>query len=656
MQKPDWQRVMFLVAIILFLVEVSEFMGLGAVSAASTVISVIISAVFIVYSTAYLLCAGTPRKYKNLDKYMPYLFLSVLALFVLQLLFAIIYLNTSSYFFLFGLYLVLILVPIFLPIMLIALFGVSVWRSKVEKRYKARAKLVSVVLLVLAVAVLLFFFLSGYFTSNFYISDEEFINLNAAITLLSGHNPYVAQYGSMLFNYSTGPDRSTDYTFTTNNTFQGGVDYPALYAISSAPMLLLTNYKSSSPNYDKMVFAELSLFVAIAILTVAFVLKPEQIRRPPIAVLLFMLFFLTIFAAYTSFLMLALMLIAFYFIDSKYLWVVTGLAASLQEELWIAVLLFLVYSFRNYGIKRGTLNTLGTIAVFLVINAYFIAASPHAYISQVFAPINGYNLPASYAPFGYAVLSLYHVMLSSANVLFYASIISVAILFAYLNEKRLIFLFALIPLMFLFRAIAPYYSFFLVATVIALYIREKTTSKRRSRLLSRTVAISSVVAISLVSAAFLIISHNQFTGFGIKVTGQSLQEGLVANYTLYNAALAYKPGSLQQLSVIEYALYYKGGGTSFFGFADGNLLYEPKPVPVNSSTQYLVNPNRIYLNASGGLINMSLLIPTTLSLAPNSSGPSNSIPQTRTITARVYSAQCVLYSNSYYYICPAAYR
>jgi hypothetical protein len=641
MLKFDRKRTIFFIATFIFVLEIASLSTFGFISNISVALTALSAVFFIGYSISYLLYSGNPKGYCCFEKYFPYLFCSILIIFIIDSAFLPLYLKAYPGIFGSELLNVLTTLPIFLPAILLIFFGMWLNRYKAPKKHEKRIKLISYILLAAGVAAFMAVFLSvafsGYAT---WISDEEFLVINAVQVLLAGQNPYTASFTNALFNSRTNIVLPAWVTYTTKNTFEAGIDYPVLSLIASAPVVFISSLISPNAPYSSIDIYELTAFIAIMLLTIGLLLRTDQLKRPNIAVIAFLLLFATVFVSFINFLMLALLLVAYYKIDSKYLWILLGLAASLQEELWLVVVLFLVYSFRNYGFRKGVINLIGTIVIFLIINGYFIAASPHAYITQVLTPTSGYILPSPYAPFGYAILALYHVLLSSADVLFYASTISVIIAFAYLNEKRLMLLLPIIPLMFLFRSNAYYYVFFITAVAISFYIKDATApvKTRVPKPRYRIAAIGSIIAISLIVVVLLIISHNQFNSIGISVSNQQIVIGEASNYSLYNAAIYNSNGGINQLSVIEYVTYYGDGSPSRYGITNGSIFASHTANTTNSSLGYIINPNRIYLNSSGGQQAISLLIPTNLD---------NS-------TLKVVAAECVLYNGAYYYTCPVA--
>ena len=112
-------------------------------------------------------------------------------------------------------------------------------------------------------------------------------------------------------------------------------------------------------------------------------------------------------------LMLAVLLLSYFKIDRWYSFVLLGVAAALQEELWLPVILLIVYASNTYGYKKGMRIFAGTILVFLALNIYFIALNPTAFFGSLFSPISAYIFPVSLAPFGYSLLIYFHMLLSS---------------------------------------------------------------------------------------------------------------------------------------------------------------------------------------------------------------------------------------------------
>ncbi|HUC38801.1 MAG TPA: hypothetical protein VL944_01590 [Candidatus Acidoferrum sp.] len=635
MLKFDNQKLLFVIAAFVFTIQMSLTSLFSILSQTVAAITAISSIAFIAYSILFIIDYKPGKKTNRYGNLLTLLFVAVLALAFLDSLFSIAWLHADLFSILSIPFLMAESVVILLPPLLFIFFGFSLMAKKAPKAYQKKIMIFAGILIAAGAIILIVFFFTNFFgVIPLRLTDEEITTLNAAQSFLAGHNPYAISFKQQLYNYfELQISEHTVFTFNTNNTFESGLDYPALSFIFSAPFAALFQTGISSGSYQG---AALDLGVSAAILILLFgkMMKYDG-KGPPVVVLVAFLLIFTDFASFLNFLMMALLLYAFYKTDCKYLWVVLGLAASLQEEMWIPVILLLLYSFRNYGIRKGAYNLMGTAVVFLIINSYFIAANPHAYITNVLVAVNGYILPNSSAPFGYIVLSVYHVLLSSQNVLFYASAAVLALLFFLMNEKRLIFIFSLIPFMFLFHAIPPYYAFFVMALVLSLYVNDSERKKKPLQI-SRTQTYAIMLLIALIIAAavgYTIQSHNRYDSVKVNVYGASLitQPG---NYTYYNASLD-DSGPIRELTLTQYLVYYGGSTPVFLGPAGDHILVYPYENISNMSMGYLTNPNRILLNQSASSTEISVRMKSGSNLT-------------------VYRAECVLYNESFYYICPSA--
>lgn len=360
------------------------------------------------------------------------------------------------------LYSIIDLVPLFLPLVLVAFLARSLERD---------AKMLSVVLYALAVAFFIFIAFSGlvYLPSTIHLDDEEFITLAAAASFANGHNPYTQNFsGALASNVSV---TVTQPTRTLQGQIVGTLQYPALSFLVSVPFALLQNYNIVHFRYQG-VYILVALFTILLVLVASRLISLEQLKRPPVLAALFLIISLAIFASFIDTLMLAVFLLALYWSRSRYLWIALGVLASLQQMMWVVVAMFIIYSFRNCGAKAGLRNIAGAAAVFLIFNGLFIAAGPSSFIGNILLTSNGGLIHNPYPAFGYLVVS-YLPAMPVGPVVFYLSIIAVLVASAYLNMRNMIPLLGLVPLMFLGHGTPTYYVFFISAIVLALYIPEK---------------------------------------------------------------------------------------------------------------------------------------------------------------------------------------
>jgi hypothetical protein len=646
--KINTQRALFVVASFLFIIEMNGPMLFSSISKISLLLNALFSILYIVYAMFFILYESGRLRNRS---YLVTLLAAIVLIFAMVNSYDLLFLGSNTYPLTFETTLTFGVIPLYLPIILFIFLGVNLIRQKFTAKYRHRARAIALLMFAGALIMIFILFFSRLFGAQFGLDDEEFLTLHAATALANGHNPYTENFSAVIYNAYESNSVGLP-TSTTNNMVVGGVNYPALSFLVSVPFALATklgifNFTGTGLTVD------VAIFIFIMIFSIAYILKPEHIRYPPIPIILFILISISLLSSFTNFLMFAVIILAFYWIDSKYVWILLGIAASLQEELWVAVILFLVYAFRNHGVARGTYTLLGTALVFLAINGYFIAIGPSAYISNVFTPVNGYVLPSAYAIIGYMVLILYPLTLNAINYLFYAAILSVVIIFAYFNEKNMIFLLAFVPFLFLYHAISPYFNFFVAALIVSLYARDRTAIKtkakskaRPARLRSQATgnspvaalaAITLIVIIIAITSALVIQAHKKYEAYGISVSDPRLAAS--ANYTFYNATIAYSDTNLTEISIIMYGMYRNGTVPAQYGILDqGRILYSPfrnNSNQTNSTLSYKINPNILYLNSSSGSINFSTVV------------PSNAVNI-------VDSAECVMYFGSFYYTCPKA--
>ena len=378
-------------------------------------------------------------------------------------------------------------VPLIIPLALLVFLARNLHIQKVAKKYEKRMAALSYLLYFTAIAFLIICYLSGWvFRPNaVHLDDEEFIGLNAANIFVRGQNPYTANFTGILeSNLSktvSGP------TYMKGGRIVGFLSYPALSFLIYAPFTFINNTGIYHFTYDGF-YIILPLFAFVLVLAMSHVLKKEYIKKPPACAIIALLFAFAAFASINNYLTLALLLIALYRVESRYLWVVLGVLASLQEEVWVIVLLFLIYVLRNYGVKKCSYNLLGTVFVFILINGYFMMLSPLAFVRGILSVANGMVGASPFPAFGYLLLKLYSAL--NEIIIFFVALIATLVTSYYLNLKKLIPLFGQLPLMFLFNGTPIYYVFFISALVISMYsgrmpdIRQKAGHFHRPRMKS----------------------------------------------------------------------------------------------------------------------------------------------------------------------------
>jgi uncharacterized membrane protein len=460
---------------------------------------------------------------------------------------------------------------LYLPISFLIFFGFYLYKSKAFRHSKAIA-----LILFIPAFVLLAYYNFGIIIS-WYPDDEMFLQMLSANSIINLHNPYQQNYTNLLFyNLSR-----YGATLTTKNSIIGVLDYPALFALVEVPFSIL-NLGVQQTTKLQVLISTIILFMSIGYLA-----KKEEIEKPSYIIIIGILVALLVISSTIEALMLSIMLFAFSKSGSKYGWLFMGLAASIQEMLWVPVLFLILYTFEKFGYKQGIKELSLTILVFLIINAPFIIGSPYQFFSKVLAPATYYIVPDSYGLAGYLISAFYPIPLGAYGVLSLIFIIVGAAFFLYSGEKRLVFLSSLIPLAFLSHGIVTYYSFFIGSSILSIsleYAKGKVLFNKNKTWLLYIIAILLLVAIVFVSLEHIKYEHI----FYVKSIAENYS---IANNTFYyNITIAYKTNVSRFITLI--AIY--NGSTFLYGMKDNILLGSNE-----NATPNMVDPNIIYLNSSG---------------------------------------------------------
>ncbi|MDE1824797.1 MAG: hypothetical protein KGH61_00900 [Candidatus Micrarchaeota archaeon] len=512
-----------------------------------------------------------------------------------------------------GIYFVLLI-----PLVFLIFFGTYLRR----KKYIA----IGYLLFAVAIALLCVLFLSGLILNHYKIDDELYISFIGMNGMLHGVDPYAASLSSAIFSNATDGTISS-ITITTSNRIIGTLNYPSLYLLSLAPF-----YFASPPTLQNLSGIDLKLqtaaFLLLLLLAIAFSLGNKVLAKPQFALMFFIAAAVGHVASITTLLMLALLVVAYSRLESKWSWLLLGLCISIQEELWLPVLLLIAYSFNNYGLGKGLRDVFGAGAVFLVLNAYFILISPSAFFSSVLGPIQQMLIPNAISPFGYALVTFYQMPLGSFGAIFALAVLGSLLAFLYLNRKALIGLFAMVPLLFLSHSNPIYYTFFAAFLVATVFIEDKKIDGTARRYLRGNGWLlgTMVVVLMATTVGFVYLSHLSYLeNFNMTASNSSLQLLSGHNESIYTATLHYKNLSNGTVYMMLFGAY--DTNMSAFG-----LLGQRIAENASDCTDYpcAVNPNVFTLQANRTLYRIRARIPW----------PSGQ---------RIYAVRPVVYNSAYYY-------
>jgi uncharacterized membrane protein len=455
----------------------------------------------------------------------------------------------------------------------------------VRKDYK-----IGIALFLLVFIVILYYNTSNYIKTA--TNDEELVTLYATKDVLNGTDPYMMNISTEI--YSSQTMNRTGYSLTTNNTIIATSDYPSLFFLSFIPFYFL-----STPTFMNFVDTDLSVQVSVfsfvLIMVIWYLIDKKDILKSRYLLFGALIFLMPSLSSVASFLMLALILLAYAKIGSKYSWILLGVAASLQEELWFPILLLIAYSFNTYGLRKGMKDLVGAGAIFLLFNGYFILLSPAAYLHDILL-VNNALMPSAPAPIGFFIFMNYTIPISAYFVLFALSAVAVVLLSLYFNNKKAIPVLGFVPLLFMSHALLSYYYLFIVMLVTVIYMKPQKQHEGILRsYIKRNASLGYVfaailVALCAVGALFLIQSHTSYVNaadFGV-----SNQSAYYYNNTLYyNSTLTYN--SAASVNNKSYILlnFYSFPNLEFYGLDNSSIINGTEgcafPCSVNINVMHL---------------------------------------------------------------------
>ncbi|MDE1825906.1 MAG: hypothetical protein KGH61_05345 [Candidatus Micrarchaeota archaeon] len=257
--------------------------------------------------------------------------------------------------------------------------------------------------------------------------DEVGYNYYAAYLLVHGQNPYGVSMEPILAQRGIFP------TVQLNGTYEFRYDYPALSFLAYLPIPLL-----GITSFFSFIFLVV-LFTIIASYIVYCKSSGEKRILIPLAVWIVVSY--ALIGVATQYLAVSILLLLAYLYRSRPLvsGLALGLSASTIQLVWFALPFFYVLTYRKRGSKGMLAQVLATLAVFILINVYFLVSYPGAIrnIFDIFGlgslttygsnimqfAVAFYQLPAWYSAFisiiSFAVLlSLYYVYTSTLRPIF----------------------------------------------------------------------------------------------------------------------------------------------------------------------------------------------------------------------------------------------
>ena len=550
------------------------------------VFGVTATAIFLIYAVVYLLERQKKRRRCLLDCLFAAFLVNMSAMVAYSALISGIFLYSMlTYVYITLVYAVMIIVAAF-PFFI----GAYLIRNKISTK-------LGIVFLALAVILLAIYFVSGLVVKSYAASDETFVVVREITYALRGINPYNYSLARQLYANRT----LMGIAVTTNNTVIGRMPYPALYMLLNFPFYVFA-YPPTIHNIGLRILpSEVAVFMAFLFIVIVFSIDKERAKYP----ILGLMSILALLVSYSSFipnyiLMLAMLVLAYKSTGTKYSWLLFGLCISIQEFLWIPIVMLIAYTFNNYGFKKGFYDVALALLVFLAINGYFIAQGPQTFFSSIFMQIKLIIAPNN-SSFGFLMQSIFPLLQGTYQILFGVAILLMLAAYVYTNKKYMLGLFGMVPFAFMFFAQARYYAFFAVLLFITMFISEKGKSERgtitkflRS---NRKLLAFAVLFLLAVSALAILASHYDFARrFDIRVSGQRIYYDSALNRTVYSANMSY--GNLS-CGHVYFTLFYYTGKFDSIGIGNHSVIASNATSCNSSDIQCASIQNRISLNGSG---------------------------------------------------------
>ena len=412
----------------------------------------------------------------------------------------------------------------------------------------------------------LLLFLMPYYTilasRSVVISDEAFIGFADSRIFISGLNPYTESVaGSLISNYTSG--RVNSVTYLMSNKVIGILNYPAGFLFANLPFYLL-----SSALHGSFILAtklEVGAFLLILLLVISRYSSDNSYKKPLLALPIILAMLLGSISTPFELLMLAALILAYAKIESKYAWLILGVCASLQELLWIPVILLIAYKTSREGLHEGVRSFGGSVLVFLALNSYLIAIGPLAFVHGVFSPI-GNIMPDSGGVFGYLISVVYGTAVSITGILFIMAALCAVAAFLYVGEKKMIPILSLLPLLFLSHNLLYYPVFFIAFSLAAFSVKEHSFEGKRFLLPSklRKALIGAMAVLVLSGAAAILYSHAGYLRyFDIHTESVSLNSSIAGSVERYSIVL--EGDCMGGCGNVSYLMFgFSGSGPSFF--------------------------------------------------------------------------------------------
>ncbi len=339
---------------------------------------------------------------------------------------------------------------------LLIVYGLSSIRSQIVDRRNM------VILMASAIAIMTTLYLFYGIFAKSGITDEMYIDIYSAKTILNGINPYGLKIpiGSFIANgvpiYFLTP--------TMNGSYINSLEYPALSFLILIPFIIF--------NINPVLLPVLFSSILTIIIAVRY-FKSSISYVTPLATALSLINLNVIFfslsgmndVVWAVFLSLSIVFIGKKFTGGIFY----GLSIAFKQVPFILFPFLIVYIYKTYGMKKALYFIISAILVFMIFNLPFIIWNPGTYIHSVISPESASLIgigfgPSQFAFAGYAPFVNNYVF-GVAAVVF----ILVALALYYINFEKYKYALTAIPLIFFlfnYRLLENYVLFWPIISLL----------------------------------------------------------------------------------------------------------------------------------------------------------------------------------------------
>lgn len=362
-------------------------------------------------------------------------------------------------------------------------------------------------------------------------TDGLAIDLAAAQSVLHGENPYLQDYTWAFKAYHLSSSFNTP---RTDGTIVSTMTYPALSFLLLVPTELV--------RIDGRWLSVLAYVVALC-LTVR--LAPKELKTvAPLVFLIDPFHIEYVVGSVQDIVFVPLLMLAAYFWEDMPVLAgaCLGLAGAVKQEPWLAAPFFLIGVFagtdgsRGQRLRRAAAAALAALACFALPNAYYVFASPGAWLSAVLEPFKGKNVEAGTGLVNLA-LAGYFQLPRAALVLFSFTALAASLVVSYRLFGRVRNAVWLAPGFILFfapRSLENYFLYLIPVCLASWFGRLPAGMEHKGEL---AVRLGRLKALRIIAAVLVVAIYSMTIGCARDVPVQTSVRRVADSKTIGSANL-----------------------------------------------------------------------------------------------------------------------